>query len=269
MSSANINGFRMHYEVRGDGPPLLFAHGLMGSIANGPIMGDPSDLLTDRFRVINYDARGHGESTHTDNPLDYTWEALAADMHALLSHLEIDRAIIGGGSMGAGTSLVFQREHPEMVEKLVLLVPPPLDDETMTPVSSAFNVFANLIEGMGLERAVELAMQVPPFSDYRESDPDRYAWLKQWLLSQNPRAIVPAIRGLLSRPPLPLEALREIDVSTLILAQPDDPIHPLAAAEALHNAMAGSQLVVAPDATYFAAHREELAQTIDKFLRDG
>jgi pimeloyl-ACP methyl ester carboxylesterase len=129
----------MHYEVRGDGPPLLFAHGLMGSIANGPLMGDPSDLLSGAFRVINYDARGHGESTHTDDPLDYTWGALAGDMYALLCHLGINKSFVGGGSMGAGTSLVFQRLHPEMVEKLVLLAPPPLEDESMTPVSSAFN----------------------------------------------------------------------------------------------------------------------------------
>jgi pimeloyl-ACP methyl ester carboxylesterase len=91
----------------------------------------------------------------------------------------------------------------------------------------------------------------------------------QWLLSQNPKAIVPAIRGLLSRPPLPLEALREIDVPALVIAQPDDPIHPLKCAQDLHDAVKGSRLVVAPDATYFSAHREELAHLIDEFLRDG
>ena len=120
MPTANINGFQMNYRVQGQGPTLVMAHGLMGSVATMAVMGDCSDLLTDSFTVINYDARGHGGSGYTTDPADYSWSNLAEDMYQLLRHLSVERAYVGGGSMGAGTSLVLALNHPEMVEKLVL-----------------------------------------------------------------------------------------------------------------------------------------------------
>src|SRR5690349_9656982 len=118
MPFADINGFRMHYRDAGAGSPFLFAHGLMGSMAQQEVLFGNLVPLQTTYRVITYDARGHGLSGHTADPRDYAWAALAADMRALMSQLGITRAHIGGGSMGAGTSLMLALAHPESVTSL-------------------------------------------------------------------------------------------------------------------------------------------------------
>lgn len=268
LPTAQINGFEMHYRVLGEGPPVLLAHGLMASIAMMDALGERADLLSGRgFCAISYDARGHGRSGFTRDPSHYSWFALAADMRALLGHLGIERAHVVGGSMGAGTGLVLTLDHPETVDRLVLIAPPPLGDSAR-PVQTAFGGFAGLVENQGLERAVEVAATVPPLSDLRQQDPQMFEWTRQWILSQNAEAVVYAIRGLLDGPPLPVERFREIRARTLIVAHPDDGLHPLASAEQIHRAIAGSRLVMAPSATYFQYHQDELMGIIAGFLRD-
>jgi 3-oxoadipate enol-lactonase len=266
MPVVQINGFEMHYRVTGGGWPVVMAHGLMGSIAMMDELGErPAELASRGFRVINYDARGHGRSGFTKDTDHYSWFSLARDMYALLRHLGVERAHVGGGSMGAGTSLVLALEHPDMVERLVLIAPPPMG-QVMEPVSQMFGAFATLIESAGLERAVEVVMELPQWAPLRESDPQRYDWMRGWLLSQNAEAIVYAIRGLLQGPPLPEERFAEIRAPALIIAHPDDDIHPLASAQWLHEAIGGSRLVVAPSMLYFQEHPEEMMRIVGDFL---
>jgi pimeloyl-ACP methyl ester carboxylesterase len=67
-------------------------------------------------------------------------------------------------------------------------------------------------------------------------------------------------------PALPVERFAEIRAPALIIAHPDDEMHPSASAEVLHECIAGSRLVMAPDALYYSVHREEMAQLIKDFL---
>jgi len=266
MTTARVNGIDMNYRVQGEGPTLVMAHGLMGSMANMAMLGDVSDLLWDSFKVVNYDARGHGESGYTTDPADYTWPALADDMYHLARYLGIERAHIGGGSMGAGTSAVFVLDHPEMVEKLVLITPPPMLPESFSTAKAVFLGLAMLIERDGLEAAVKVAVNVPPISLMRDTDPEMFEWMRQWLLSQNPASLVPAIRGVIGGPPVPYERFSEIEAPTLVVAQEGDPIHPTASAELARQTIRGSRLVTAPDPLYWSKHREELAEVIRDFL---
>jgi aminoacrylate hydrolase len=266
MPTVRINGFDMYYRERGLGPPLVLAHGLMGSIDMMDALGENPESLSRRFRLINYDARGHGRSGYTTDPAGYSWYALAEDLLALLGHLGIERAHVGGGSMGAGTSLVFALDHPEMVERLVLVAPPPLGED-MGPVQRMFLAFAAIIESQGLEKAVEVAMGLPQFQVLREANPQEFEWIRGWLLSQNPRSVVPAIRGLLGGPPLPEERFGEIGARTLVVGHPDDDIHPLASARQLQESIPDCQLVVAPTMTYYREHPQELADIIEGFLQ--
>jgi 3-oxoadipate enol-lactonase len=269
MMMARVNGIDINYRVRGQGPTLVMAHGLMGSIATMPMLGDVSDLLWDRFRVVNYDARGHGQSGFTTDPADYTWPALADDMYHLLRYLGIERAHIGGGSMGAGTSAVFALDHPEMVEKLVLVTPPPMLPETFATAKPAFLGLAALIERDGLEPAVNVAVSVPPISLLRDTDPKMFEWMRQWLLSQNAASLVPAIRGVIDGPRVPYERFVEIEAPTLVVAQEGDAIHPIESAVTTHERIRGSRLVTAPDPLYWSTHREELAAIIRDFLLEA
>ncbi|MDI6857910.1 MAG: alpha/beta hydrolase [Dehalococcoidia bacterium] len=269
MPTATVNGFEMNYRVSGAGPPLVMAHGLLGSMATMAVLGDVSDLLTDSFTVVNYDARGHGLSGHTTDPADYHWRGLAADMHALLEHLGVERAFVGGGSMGAGTSIVFALEHPEMVQKLVLMLPPPLDRQEFAVARNTLGGLATLIESVGLEKAVDIAVRLYAEGAPQPFPPEMAEWMRQWLLAQNAEGIVAAIRGVVDGPDLPVERFGEIRAPTLVIGQPGDEIHPLTSAERVHKAIAGSRLVVAPDRMYYTLHRDELARIIREFLLDA
>jgi len=270
VSTAKINGVDLHYEVSGEGPTLVWLHGLMGSIERSRMFGEGMERLAQRsVRRVAYDARGHGESGYTANESDYSWAAHADDMRALMDELGIKRACIGGGSMGAGVSVMFALAHPERVEKLVLVAPPPLA-ETIGTAQQIFGGLATLIESVGLEKAVEIVMQLPEYAALKESDPAQFALIRDWLLSQNPASVVYAIRGLLFGPALPDERFGEITAPTLIVPHQDDPIHPTSSAERLHEAIAGSRLVIAPEQNYYRERHEELLETVASFLRhDG
>ncbi len=267
MPTARINGFDMHYQVLGGGQTFVWGHGLMGSIARQQLLSVGLEGLKQRgFRVVSYDARGHGASGFTDDQAHYSWTAHAQDLFGLLCHLGIERAHIGGGSMGAGVAIAFALAHPERVERLVLVAPPPLA-ETIGPAAQLFGAFATLIETQGLERAVEAAMQLPVLAALKEGQPDEYEQMRDWLLSQHPRAVVLAIRGLFDGAALPEERFHEIRAPTLIVGHRDDPIHPLSSAEKLHAAIAGSRLVVAPEAEYFRQHPDEMTEMVAAFLQ--
>lgn len=266
MRYANVNGIRLRYEVSGDGPTVVWLHGLMGSIDRSRAFGEGMDGLVDRgYRLIAYDARGHGESDYTENEADYIWSAHANDMLALLDALGIERAYVGGGSMGAGVSIVFTLDHPERVDKLVLVAPPPLAG-TIGTAQQVFCGLASLIDAVGREKAAEIVMQLPQYVEMKESDPKQHELMREWLSTVHPKATPFAIRGLLNGPALPEQRFAEIKVPTLIVAHADDPIHPTSTAEKLHNAIAGSHLVMAPSMNHFREHHDELIDSVATFL---
>lgn len=275
MPFAQINGFRMHYQVTGQGPPLVLAHGLMGSIAmNEAITAvERPTLLADSFTVINYDARGHGESGHTDNRADYSWSNLAEDMYGLLRHLRVERAHVGGGSLGAATSLAFTVAHPDMVERLVLICPPPLPLRTdgryagaTAVVGGVYLAFAGLIEKVGMEQAADTVTNLYPFTEIRKDDPQYYEMLVYWMKRQNGPGVVAAIRGLMASAPLPVERFPEIKAPALIICHPNDPIHPLESAEMLKATLPSAELFRVPSQTFYRERPEEVAAAIKQFL---
>jgi pimeloyl-ACP methyl ester carboxylesterase len=268
MATARINGFDMYYRERGDGPPLVLVHGLLNSTDMADALGETPMYLADRFRLINYDSRGHGRSGYTTNPADYIWDALADDLHELLRHLGIRRTSIWGGSVGGGTALVFALHHPEMVERLILRPPPPIGQQASAFSAQLFGGLALLIEGLGLEKAVDIALALRPWVGLKEASPELFNWIRDWLLSKNPEAVVPAIRGIVLGPELPHQRFHEIKAPTLIVAHPGDDIHPLASAEVLHEAIEGSRLVVAPSMVHYQQHPEELAAIVEEFLSE-
>jgi len=77
-------------------------------------------FLGDRYRLISWDMRGHGQTESPSDPAQYSHALTVGDMKALLDHLGIQRAVIGGLSLGGTMSLEFYVTHPQMVEALVI-----------------------------------------------------------------------------------------------------------------------------------------------------
>ena len=109
--------FQVH-NPRAPGVPLLLTHGF-GATAG---MWDPNiDALSVDRPVIVWDQRGHGSSDAPDDMDRYSEQIGVADMAAILDAAGVDRAVLGGMSLGGYLSLAFHVAHPQRVAALVLV----------------------------------------------------------------------------------------------------------------------------------------------------
>ncbi len=100
----------------GDGPPVILLHGLAGSSRE---LLPTADTLTDRFRVLLVDQRGHGRSTR--RPDDLSREAFVDDIVAVIEKLADHPVRLVGQSMGAHTAFLTASARPDLVDCLVML----------------------------------------------------------------------------------------------------------------------------------------------------
>ena len=114
---AQLNGIEIDYEVTGRGRAVLMSHGYG---ATGRMWDGQHRALGDRYRLISWDMRGHGQTASPDDAAQYSLDLTVADMKALLDHLGVRRAVIGGLSLGGYVSLAFALAHPEVVEALII-----------------------------------------------------------------------------------------------------------------------------------------------------
>ena len=127
-----LHGQELSYTDSGDGPAVLFIHGILGSQQQWSHLVDEMD---DDHRVVVPDLFGHGESAKPTG--DYSLSAHAATMRDLLDHLEIDRVTLVGHSLGGGIAMQFFYLFPERVERLVLVSSGGLGREVNVALRSA------------------------------------------------------------------------------------------------------------------------------------
>jgi pimeloyl-ACP methyl ester carboxylesterase len=117
MSRARLNGIEIDYEVSGSGPPVLLSHGYS---ATRRMWDGQHRALGDGYQVISWSMRGHGQTESPVDPSKYSAGLTVGDMEVLLRHLGVQRAVIGGLSLGGVASLGFYMAHPEMTRALVI-----------------------------------------------------------------------------------------------------------------------------------------------------
>ncbi len=117
MPEALINGININFEDHGSGYPVLLSHGYSSSSVMWKGQIAP---LTDRYRLITWDMRGHGQTDSPPAHEDYSEALTVEDMRALMAHLDVSQAVVGGLSLGGYVSLAFYLAHPEMVRALIL-----------------------------------------------------------------------------------------------------------------------------------------------------
>ncbi|HEY5640717.1 MAG TPA: alpha/beta hydrolase [Dehalococcoidia bacterium] len=120
MPAVSVNGIEIHYDVLGadrPGTPLVLTHGFASASA---FWRPEIELLAEKRPLVTYDVRGHGETSAPDDPESYSLPAFAADLAALLREIGIERAHIGGVSMGGMITAQFAVDYPDVCESILL-----------------------------------------------------------------------------------------------------------------------------------------------------
>jgi len=115
MADAQVNGTRIWYELRGEGPPLVQ---IGGAVSGHEGYAAVTERMAEHFTVLDYDHRGYGQSDRPDQR--YGIDVWADDLAALLTAAGIERCHVHGGSMGGFIASAFAARYPERVDRLVI-----------------------------------------------------------------------------------------------------------------------------------------------------
>ncbi|MBM7660357.1 pimeloyl-ACP methyl ester carboxylesterase [Bacillus mesophilus] len=102
MPMLNIDGTTINFTVKGEGIPLVFIHPPTLTSVNFQYQ---LEELSQYFKVITFDIRGHGKSSYSSTPI--TYQLIVEDIKRILDHLEIDKAFVCGYSTGGSIVLEF------------------------------------------------------------------------------------------------------------------------------------------------------------------
>jgi 3-oxoadipate enol-lactonase len=184
-------------------------------------------------------------------------EAMAHDLARLMDHLEIDRATIGGLSMGGYVALAFARRFPERVQALVLADTRAQADTEEGKQNRAVQAQKAVSEGMKPIAAAMLPKLVT--AETLANRPEVVAHVQNMMMNTPPEGAAAALRGMAERQDQ-RDFLQRIDVPTLVIVGRTDPITPLADSQLMNQAIAGSRLEIIED----AGHVSNLEQS-DRF----
>jgi pimeloyl-ACP methyl ester carboxylesterase len=253
-----------HYLDQGAGTPFLFQHGL------GANAHQPEDAFRPRegFRFIALDCRNHGQTQPLSDPDKLNFDTFADDALALLTHLGLARAIVGGISLGAGVALNLALRYPARVLGLVLsrpawlAVPAP---ENSRAISSA----AGYIRQYGVSEGFARFKQSDIYQSVEQQSPDSAASLVSQFTEPRAEEAVDRLERLPADAPnrnaAQWAALR---VPTLVLGTRRDLIHPYAYAETLAAAIPGAVLTeLTPKSVSPERYRLDTQNAIDEFLQ--
>ncbi|PYJ06149.1 MAG: alpha/beta hydrolase, partial [Verrucomicrobia bacterium] len=144
------DGIQFHFRQTGEGVPFFFQHGLGGDVSQ------PFGLFTPPpgFQLLAFDCRAHGQTSPLGDPQKISFNSFSDDLLALMDHLAIQQAVIGGISMGAGVALNFALRFPERTLGLLLQRPAWLA-EGMRKNADVYGFIARLIREHGAQVGLE------------------------------------------------------------------------------------------------------------------
>ena len=250
MAFAEINGYRMHYQVFGDGsaPALALIHGgLGGGDGSRDTINRQADALSAEYRCVFYDRRACGQS---DAPADgYDMPNCARDLAGLLAHLGIDRAHVLGSSAGGPIATQFALDYPGMTESLVLVNTMSYSQEAQREVRrQELRRLKERVAAEGRTAAVERGLS-DRFPGMEADDPARFARIVQDNLGRldgiaaTHQAYIDIGDSLESR-------LSELQMPVTVIHGDADSRIPVECGHSLHAAIPHSQLHIIPGAEH-------------------
>jgi 3-oxoadipate enol-lactonase len=263
-------GVRLSGEELGEGPPIVLLHGLTATrryVLHGSVT-----LARRGYRLVSYDARGHGESSPAPEGEGYGYEELTSDLAAVLAErCPGERPVLCGHSMGCHTAVAHALDHADDVAALVLAGPVTLGIPATEETLAYWDRLADGIERGGVEGFME-AYEASLEAARSWRDTALRITRERMTLHRHPEAIGRALREVPRS--LPFEGLAELetlDLPALVVATYDeaDPGHPYAIAEAWAERLPAARLVSEePGKSPLAWQGGRLSRVIADFLEE-
>lgn len=232
-------------EVSGEGPTFVWGHALSAPrrVEDRAGVFDWSDVGA---RVVRYDARSQGESSTDPRPEHHRWPALAEDMLAVASRAGVERAVFGGASMGAATSIWAATLAPTRVAGLVLVIPPTAWEHRRSQ-SRLYGAFGRAATSPPLIRPLQWTLRLPR----PRPRPGTRGALIDAVIGEvsrsSPERLAPLFQGAAGSDLPPVEVLAELEMPALILAWTGDRSHPMSVATTLASVLPNAELDVVAD----------------------
>ncbi len=237
MGEFNYKGRTIAYDEYGSGArPIVLIHGLL---MNRRMFDRLAPALAERGnRVITVDLLGHGRSDRPVEMVNYSMTLFADQVVALLDHLGLEQAVVGGTSLGANVSLETAHVYPDRVKALFCEMP--VLDNALIACGA---VFTPLMIGMRVGAPVlrplaRLLQRVPRSNQLLDIGLD---WIRQ-----DPEPSVSVLEGLFLGRIAPNHDERvQMDQPALVIGHQGDPLHPFSDSGMLADELANSRVVTA------------------------
>lgn len=253
------DGFRLVYDEYGAGPRTVVL--VPGLLLSRRMHGPLASALAERGnRVICFDVLGHGDSDRPRDMFRYSMPIFAEEVVALLDHLEVDQAVVGGTSLGANVSLEAAALAPERMRGLVIEMP--VLDNALFACALAFTpLLALLTFGAPLARLLSRAARSVPRGTSQLGDVGL-----DWV-SQDPAASGAVLQGLFFGRIAPHRTeRRQLKTPALVIGHSRDPVHPFTDAGMLADELPNGRLLQASSIIELRAAPERLTGEIAAFI---
>src|SRR5215213_2066717 len=255
----DFESHRLVYDEYGAGPRVVVL--LPGLLFSRKMHRPLGETLAERgHRVLCLDLLGHGDSDRPPEMSNYTMTTFGRQPIGLLDHLKIDKAVIGGTSLGANATLEAAAAAPERVRGL--LVEMPVLDNALLGCALAFTpLLVGLTFGAPAARVASRVARLAPRTGSLLPD-----MMLDWV-SQDPKPSASVLQGLFfGRVAPPSEERRALDQETLVIGHYRDPVHPFSDSDMLVRELPNARLVQAASVLELRLTPERLTGEIVQFV---
>jgi pimeloyl-ACP methyl ester carboxylesterase len=260
MAYFGYDGHKLAYTIHGDGPrtTVLMPALLLSQKMQTPLAGD---LASHGNRVVTFDFLGHGASDRPREMSRYSMSEFARQALALLDHLEVEQAVVGGTSLGANVTLELASVAPERLRGMVIEMPV-LDNAipacalAFTPLLFALR-FGEPAMRVLARGAKWVPRQVVPFTAEIFLD----------AVSQDPGPSGAVLQGILFGRTAPERNVRRtFQAPALVIGHPRDPVHPFSDADELAGELPNGRLIDANSIIELRVRPARLTAKIAEFV---
>jgi len=235
-TTAIINDLKIHHEIQGDGPPIVFVHGLG---ATSSVWHAQRMTLSRNYRVIVYDRSGCGRSQQAQG--GYSVDAWADELAGLLDYLSITSAVVVGHSLGSMVAQRFVGKHPERTKALILAGG---EAELDTNAKNILTERAKLIDAQGLFAVVDSWLSAVLSPATREANSALAGLVREMFLANDAKTY--AMHCLALRDGSALKDQANIVCPTLLLVGDHDLVTPIRWQQQIAAGIVNSRIRIIP-----------------------